>query len=397
MMTSWLRLARYTAERQATGRLTIAPCRLTAQCVRPRPYSASSQRSPRSSRNPLGAEPKQRKRGVAGVAVTVPARGTGLGLGEASMASWVFSKLPPRLASLTEHFVAFLRAYIKGGILLLREARVAGRLFHRIYLSGHRYSRKERLLMRQSAYDLAKALPMAGLMLTLGLEISTLVVLRGAPGMLPSQLQRTVVPEFQKITGSEEKEAAKIDQRATERLDTMHKAVNDLKDTFAKSSGDGLSAASANEKEALMKFLDDLDDGDSLLCHSDILEMAPLFRRYWTLDQMGRSQLRSIADFIMPSRANVIVPASVLRFNLRRRVQHLRVDDKDIYWEGVRSLDNEELFTACKERGLCRRPEQVYKAELMTTQAKAILRARLNAWLQLSLNRCVCFAISMHA
>mgnify|MGYP007125287306 CR=1 FL=1 len=69
---------------------------------------------------------------------------------------------------------------------------MAARLFQRIHLSGHRYSRKERLLMRQSAYDLAKALPMAGLILTLGLEISTLVVLRGAPGMLPSQLQRTV-------------------------------------------------------------------------------------------------------------------------------------------------------------------------------------------------------------
>lgn len=62
-----------------------------------------------------------------------------------------------------------------------------------------------------------------------------------------------------------------------------------------------------------------------------------------TLDQMERHQIRSIADFIMPSRANMFAPASVLRFNLRRHVQHLRVDDKDIYWEGVRSLDREEV------------------------------------------------------
>ena len=101
------------------------------------------------------------------------------------------------------HFVAFLKAYLKGGTLMVREARVAARLFSRIHLSAKRGTRKERLLMRQSATDLAKALPMAGLMLTMGLEVSTLVVLRGMPGLLPSQLQKTVVPEFLKITGGQ--------------------------------------------------------------------------------------------------------------------------------------------------------------------------------------------------
>jgi hypothetical protein len=305
--------------------------------LRPRLFSASSGRQGAVAKTKTKGKGKERKERAAGAAAA-----------HAGVAGWVLGKLPPRLATLAAHFLAFLRAYIKGGTLLVREARVAARLFHRIHVSGHRYSRKERLLMRQSAFDLAKALPMAGLMLTLGLEISTLLVLRGAPGMLPSQLQKTVVPEFQKITGAEATEAAKVDQAATARLDTMSQAVNDLR-AFAKVSssssssspggggsggggGLGLSAASVEEKEALMKFLEDLDDSRSSLCHSDILEMAPVFRRYWTLDQMGRQQLRSIADFIMPSRANVVAPASFLRFNLRRHIQHLRVDDKDIYW-----------------------------------------------------------------
>jgi uncharacterized membrane protein YgcG len=303
---------------------------------RPRLFSASSGRQGAVAKTKTKGKGKERKERAAGAAAA-----------HAGVAGWVLGKLPPRLATLAAHFLAFLRAYIKGGTLLVREARVAARLFHRIHVSGHRYSRKERLLMRQSAFDLAKALPMAGLMLTLGLEISTLLVLRGAPGMLPSQLQKTVVPEFQKITGAEATEAAKVDQAATARLDTMSQAVNDLR-AFAKVSsssstspggggsggggGLGLSAASVEEKEALMKVLEDLDDSRSSLCHSDILEMAPVFRRYWTLDQMGRQQLRSIADFIMPSRANVVAPASFLRFNLRRHIQHLRVDDKDIYW-----------------------------------------------------------------
>ncbi len=345
----------------------------------PRQYSsATPQRG--ATRAGSAAAPRDTQGVTKGASVAIGAHGLG------SVGSWVLGKLPPQLATMAGHFVAFLQAYIKGGKLLVREGRVAARLFRRIYLSGHRYTRKERLLMRQSAYDLAKALPMAGLMLTLGLEISTLVVLRGAPGMLPSQLQRTVVPEFQKITGTDSTEKAKMNQRATERLDTMHKVVNDLKDTFANNAV-GLSAASADEKEALMKFLDDLDDHNSFLCHSDILEMAPLFRRCWTLDQMGRAQLRSIADYIMPSRANVVAPASMLRFSLRRHIQNLRVDDKDIYWEGVRSLDYEDLFVACNERGLCRRTGQAYNEKLMTPQSKAILRARLNSWLQLSLNR----------
>jgi LETM1 and EF-hand domain-containing protein 1 len=365
----WMRsVVRHSAGRRLAPGCGCPHWQCAGRAVRLRQYSATPQRG--ATRTGSAAAPRSKIHNLG------------------SVGGWVLGKLPPRVVTLTEHFIAFLRAYIKGGKLLIREGRVAARLFQRIYLSGHRYSRKERLLMRQSAHDLAKALPMAGLMLTLGLEISTLVVLRGAPGMLPSQLQRTVVPEFQKITGAESTEVAKMNLRATERLDKMHTAVNDLKDTFANDAA-GLGAASADEKAALMKFLDDLDDHNAFLCHSDILEMAPLFRRCWTLDQMGRAQLRSVADYIMPSRANVVAPASILRFNLRRRVQHLRVDDKDIYWEGVRSLDYEDLFVACNERGLCRRTGQAFNKKLMTPQSKAILRARLNSWLQLSLNRCV--------
>jgi hypothetical protein len=99
----------------------------------------------------------------------------------------------PSSRSFLYNLWAFASAYGSGGLLLLREARVAAKLVIRIYFQRHRHSRREMLLMRQSAADVAKALPMAGLILTLGLEISTLVVLRGMPGLLPSALQRTVL------------------------------------------------------------------------------------------------------------------------------------------------------------------------------------------------------------
>ena len=86
-------------------------------------------------------------------------------------------------------------------------------------------------------------------------------------------------------------------------------------------------------------------------------------------------------------------------------------------------MDYEELFSACNERGLCRRKgqarkrhflshlyikciiyqdrlgtnigktqksavfSQAFSQERVVPQSKAILRARLNSWLQLSLNR----------
>ena len=247
------------------------------------------------------------------------------------LGAWVLDKLPPRAVRLGRHFVGFVRAYLKGGRLLAREGRVAARLFKRIYLSGHRYTRSERRLMRKSASDLAKTLPMAGLMLTLGLEISTFVVLRGMPGLLPSALRKTVVPEVDKITGAAETKATQMAEAAQERLETMSQAVDDVR-AFAEKTQTGLATASEAERKELVAFIEQLDDAHVGLCYSDILEMAPLFRAHMTLDHMDRTQLRSLADFIIPSRANRVAPAVALRFNLRRHCQQLRVDDKDIYW-----------------------------------------------------------------
>lgn len=49
-------------------------------------------------------------------------------------------------------------------------------------------------------------------------------------------------------------------------------------------------------------------------------------------------------------------PTAVLRFQLRQRLRRLRNEDKEILWEGVASLKEQELVTDLRARGI---PTQV--------------------------------------
>lgn len=51
---------------------------------------------------------------------------------------------------------------------------------------------------------------------------------------------------------------------------------------------------------------------------------------------------------------NKFLPKSLLVFQLRTTARSIRMDDKDIYWEGVSSLSDDEVEQACQVRGLTR-------------------------------------------
>ena len=106
-------------------------------------------------------------------------------------------KLLPFVQSATERHAALWLTVLlpQDGITNLgREFNVARQLVWRSWALGHRSSRKEASLMRQSAHDLAKArsalsrgpaqrvvlkvLPVASMVLVLGAEISTIGILR---------------------------------------------------------------------------------------------------------------------------------------------------------------------------------------------------------------------------
>ena len=109
-----------------------------------------------------------------------------------------------------------------------------------------------------------------------------------------------------------------------------------------------------DDRALLRGFMTRLTDDSALVAVADIVEVASLFRAHLALDDLPRAQLVRIADWILPQYAgtlNWLAPAPALRFNLRKWVQQCRVDDKDIYWEGIKNMGPEEHWEACATRG----------------------------------------------
>ena len=76
---------------------------------------------------------------------------------------------------------------------------------------------------------------------------------------------------------------------------------------------------------------------------------------------------------------NLMLPTFVLVRRLRMHVQNARADDKDIHFEGVSSLSDEDLQDACYARGLSRGNDEILNIQT--------LRNRLRNWIALSIDR----------
>ncbi|KAL6777570.1 MDM38 [Auxenochlorella protothecoides x Auxenochlorella symbiontica] len=108
---------------------------------------------------------------------------------------------------------------------------------------------------------------------------------------------------------------------------------------------------------------------------AELLRFAKLFNDELTLDNLVRVQLVSLCRFVG------ITPYGTdafLRTRLRRHLQQIKADDRDIQAEGLASLSEDELRGACRARGM-RAPFGEGAADFM--------RAQLAEWLDWSLNR----------
>ena len=97
------------------------------------------------------------------------------------------------------HIRSFFTSYLSGAGLFASEMRVATRLAWRVYGQGKRSSRQERIHMRQSLGDLVRVIPLAGLFVVFGLELSTAAILRYMPNLLPRAMRQAIVPAAQKL------------------------------------------------------------------------------------------------------------------------------------------------------------------------------------------------------
>lgn len=83
--------------------------------------------------------------------------------------------------------------------------------------------------------------------------------------------------------------------------------------------------------------------------NEQLVKFAALFNDELTLDNLSRAQLAGMCQFVG------ITPFGTdtfLRNRLRAQLSKIKQDDFDIQAEGIASLNEDELRTACRDRGL---------------------------------------------
>ena len=163
------------------------------------------------------------------------------------------------------HVRDFFASYVSGVKLFGQEVRVATRLAFRVYGQGKRSSRLERLHMRQSFGDLVRVLPLAGLFLVFGLELTTMAILRYMPALLPRAMRLAVVPAAQKLGVAP---ASNVDASARRRLALCTDLVQGARAVAA--------AAKLSDAEALLARVEDGGDGQHVSA-SEIRAVAAAF------------------------------------------------------------------------------------------------------------------------
>jgi LETM1 and EF-hand domain-containing protein 1 len=103
----------------------------------------------------------------------------------------------------------------------------------------------------------------------------------------------------------------------------------------------------------------------------DIIKVAKLFDDDLTLDNLSRPQLVSICRYM---NVNAFGTDNFLKFQIRSRLENMRIDDALIHNEGVDSLSTKELQHACQSRGI---------RTLGVSPAR--LREELEKWIELHL------------
>ncbi|KAL6778434.1 MDM38 [Auxenochlorella protothecoides x Auxenochlorella symbiontica] len=251
--------------------------------------------------------------------------------------------------------------YWIGTKLLGADMRIASRLCLRV-LRGRTLTRRERTQLTRTTADIFRLVPMLVFVVVPFMELLLPVALRLFPNMLPSTFE-------DKLKKEEE-----LKRSITARLEIarfLQDTVSEMAEAEMERGGTEEVRTSAAD---LYQFMQKVRAG-APVSTAELLRFAKLFNDELTLDNLVRVQLVSLCRFVG------ITPYGTdafLRTRLRRHLQQIKADDRDIQAEGLASLSEDELRGACRARGM-RAPFGEGAADFM--------RAQLAEWLDWSLNR----------
>ena len=276
------------------------------------------------------------------------------------------------------HVRTFFLSYFAGLKLFGSEVRAATRLAWRVYGQGKRTSRQERQAMQRSVGELARVVPLAGLFLVFGLELTTVAILRFAPSLLPKSMRQEVEPAAEQmgIAPKRADGAARIAHRLALCADLVGGAQQIADDHDLARAAELLARVRDDDAHVGAHSGDHLSASAILDAASDFGDGTPL-----ELDALPKTMLRMLAELHLPSEIRVpllgpvaagLTPDFVRRRLLREKINSLRDDDKELAWGGsVDALSADELRKACEERALVRGSG---------TSGVELLRSRLLCW-----------------
>lgn len=226
-------------------------------------------------------------------------------------------------------------------------------------LQGYPLSVKERGLLVRTTSDCLKLIPFSFFIIVPFAELALPFFLRLFPNMLPStffeqkydnatlarklQAKQEMADFWQQVVGQRTKEISE-----------------ELKDKFADRAAE------------LKEFQDKLVEGREYPSLKEILRFSHLFQDEFNVKNMSQVQMRAMSKMLGLPVASTWWPGH-LEVQLRHHITNLRREDRDLVWEGIENLTQQELIEACRKRAI--RFHEVTEDQM---------RKDLNRWLELS-------------
>ncbi|KDQ14486.1 hypothetical protein BOTBODRAFT_32618 [Botryobasidium botryosum FD-172 SS1] len=221
--------------------------------------------------------------------------------------------------------------YWDGTKLLGKEIKISGRLQWKL-LQGGKLTRREKRQLKRTTTDLLRLIPFSVFVIVPFMELLLPVAIKLFPNMLPSTF--------------EDKFAA--DEKQRKLLRVRLEMAKFLQDTL-RDSGLKANAQLIIGSEEFKEFFRKVRSTGESPSTEDIIKVAKLFDDDLTLDNLSRPQLVSICRYMG---VNAFGTDNFLKYQVRGRLEKLRLDDALISAEGVDALSTSELQHACQSRGV---------------------------------------------
>lgn len=245
--------------------------------------------------------------------------------------------------------------YYNGFKLLYLEIKIAARLLWQV-MNGKMLTRRERRQFLRTAADIFRLVPFLVFLLIPFMEFMLPVAIKLFPNMLPSTFE----------------DKSKKEENKKKQLKVKIQMAKFLQDTVEEMAVTAKQKKTQEVVAEFANFFEKIRRKGEQPSNEDILRFSKLFEDQITLDNMSRAQLKAINRLLtLPT----IGTNNYLRFQLRMKLRQLRADDLLIQREGVDSLTEQELQSACQVRGM--RAIGVPAARL---------RSQLRQWLELHLD-----------